>query len=122
MAFQSRPAVRWFLSGLVIAAAVLLVLIAMPEHRMTQEARESVLATNLGVLRSALAEYEAKNGHGPQALKELVSENYLPRLPLDPMHDATNEWGVRRSREGTIVDVYSLSDDVARDGSFYKNW
>lgn len=78
----------------------------------------------------------------PRSLEELVegvevgdpqaprTVKFLQRLPLDPITEEA-EWGMRsyqddwdsRSWGGeNVFDVYSLSDSVALDGTYYRDW
>jgi general secretion pathway protein G len=55
---------------------------------------------------------------------------FLTRIPVDPMTGEA-EWGLRSYQddfdstswgEENVYDVYSLSDGVALDGTYYKDW
>lgn len=61
---------------------------------------------------------------------ELTKHKFLRRIPKDPM-TKEREWGMRsyqdeadsRSWGGeNVFDVFSLSDGVALDGSYYRDW
>lgn len=55
---------------------------------------------------------------------------FLRRIPVDPM-TGKNEWGLRSMQDDptsdsfggqSVFDVYSKSDDIALDGTKYKDW
>lgn len=61
---------------------------------------------------------------------ELTKHKFLRRIPKDPMTNE-REWGLRsyqdeadaRSWGGeNVFDVYSLSEGVALDGTYYRDW
>jgi len=78
----------------------------------------------------------------PESLEQLVEGNdwggmypyrrkYLRRIPKDPFDREENGWGMRSYADDPdtrvwggidIYDVYSQSDDIALDGSYYSDW
>ena len=78
----------------------------------------------------------------PKELEKLVEGNdwgglypfkkkYLRRLPKDPFDRDNNGWGLRAysdDADSTVwggkdtYDVYSQSDDIALDGTYYREW
>jgi general secretion pathway protein G len=57
-------------------------------------------------------------------------KKFLRRMPVDPMTNST-DWGVRSSTDlptatssngDDVFDVFTKSDDVALDGTKYKDW
>jgi general secretion pathway protein G len=55
---------------------------------------------------------------------------FLRRIPLDPITNST-DWGLRSYQDEpnsnswggqNVFDVYCISDEVALDGSYYKDW
>jgi general secretion pathway protein G len=82
-----------------------------------------------------------ENGY-PEELEELVSgkewgdlfstpRKYLRRIPKDPFDKYDEGWGLRSYKDDPdstvwggddIYDVYSTSDAVALDGTYYNTW
>lgn len=78
----------------------------------------------------------------PEELKNLVEENdwggiypfkkkYLRRIPGDPFDRDSDGWGLRSYSDTSdstvwsgedIYDVYSQSEGIALDGSYYRDW
>lgn len=61
---------------------------------------------------------------------ELTKKKFLRRIPKDPMTNSL-EWGLRSYQDEAdsrswgrenVFDVYSLSDGVALDGTYYRDW
>jgi len=78
----------------------------------------------------------------PKELKKLVEGNdwgglyphkkkYLRRIPADPFDRDDNGWGLRSYSDDSdstvwsgddIYDIYSQSEDIALDGTYYREW
>jgi general secretion pathway protein G len=78
----------------------------------------------------------------PESLEQLVEGNdwggmytfkkkYLRRIPKDPFDRYDEGWGLRAYADESdstvwggvdIYDVYSQSDEIALDGSYYRDW
>jgi len=78
----------------------------------------------------------------PEELEELVTgddwgglytfkKKYLRRIPRDPFDKYDDGWGLRSYADepdttvwggNDIYDVYSQSNDVALDGTYYRDW
>ena len=78
----------------------------------------------------------------PEELKELLEGNdwgglfsfkkkYLRRIPKDPFDKYDDGWGLRSYADepdttvwggNDVYDIYSQSDDIALDGSYYRDW
>lgn len=78
----------------------------------------------------------------PEELEKLLEGNdwgglytfkkkYLRRIPKDPFDRDNNGWGLRSYIDDAdstvwggedVYDVYSLSDDTALDGTYYRDW
>src|SRR5579872_6949338 len=70
----------------VIFIIMILASIAMPVYNQSVvQARESVLRSNLGTLRSVISQYTLDKQKAPQSLDELVTAGYLRQIPVDPM-------------------------------------
>jgi general secretion pathway protein G len=114
----------------VIFIIMILASIAMPVYNQSVvQARESVLRSNLGTLRSVISQYTLDKQKAPQSLDDLVSAGYLRQIPTDPMTRQTN-WEVVQEdvmmavdqQEPGITDVHSASSATASDGTAYSTW
>ena len=89
-------------------------------------ARESSLKEDLHVLRKAIDDFYADKGRYPEELAELVERRYVRRIPFDPLTDRNDSWVLIRAvgdkGEGGIMDVRSGSDQMASDGTLYRDW
>ncbi len=125
---------------LIIVMAVIGILASMALPNLIQVPRradEAVLKNNLHVMRDVLDQYNADKGYYPSALDALVEEGYFRDVPLDPITDE-REWGIVYEtfddefepaetdlpEDGApgVIDIYSLSEDLALDGSAYAEW
>src|ERR1700732_4644331 len=134
---------------LIVATAILAILVgaAFPLVRMTIY-REHELRQDLWLIRDAIDRYKDAADRGAFQVK-VGSENYPPdldtlvtgvdvagkklkflrRIPVDPM--TKQEWGMRSMQDDkdsdswggqNVFDVYTKSDQVALDGTKYKDW
>jgi len=114
----------------VIFIIMILASIAMPVYNQSVvQARESVLRSNLGTLRSVISQYTLDKQKAPQSLDDLVSGGYLRQIPTDPMTRQSN-WEVVQEdvmmavdqQDPGITDVHSASNATASDGTAYSTW
>ncbi|MEM1205770.1 MAG: prepilin-type N-terminal cleavage/methylation domain-containing protein [Acidobacteriota bacterium] len=127
----------------VIAVIGILAAIALPNFIQTPtRAKEAVLKTNLRTLREVIDQHYGDKGFYPSTLEALVESGYLRNVPLDPL-TGDAEWGLVYDQgeggEGLedpieadladgeiaapgVIDVYSLSPDLALDGTKYAEW
>ena len=114
----------------VIFIIMILASIAMPVYNQSVvQARESVLRSNLGTLRSVISQYTLDKQKAPQSLDDLVSAGYLRQIPTDPMTRQPN-WEVVQEdvmmavdqQDPGITDVHSASSATASDGTAYSTW
>jgi general secretion pathway protein G len=92
--------------------------------------REAVLKEDLYRMRDAIDQYYADKGKYPTDLNELVSTNYIRRVPVDPMTNSAETWQTvtaepdpsNPSAEAGITDVKSGSENAAIDGTNYNEW
>ena len=107
----------------VMAIIAVLMSVAVPKYfQQTARAREVVLKHNLNVLRISLDDYLRDTGKYPESLNDLVEQNYLRQLPLDPVTDKRDGWVVKEDEEGRIIDVHSGSPLKSSEGSEYAQW
>src|SRR5437016_3446725 len=115
---------------MVIFIIMILASVAMPVYNQAVvQARESVLRSNLGSLRSVISQYTLDKQKAPQSLDDLVTAGYLRQIPMDPMTRQTN-WEVVQEdllmavdqQEPGISDVHSASSGTASDGTTYSTW
>jgi len=115
----------------VLALIVTLSAIAFATYQNTvQRGREAVLRENLFRMRDAIDQYYADKGKYPQSLEDLVSANYLRKLPIDPTTQSDQTWQAVPAEpdpsnpnvEPGIYDVKSGSEGPALDGSKYSDW
>ena len=147
----ARPQNGFTLIELIVATAILSILVgaAFPLVRITiYREREHELREDLWMIRDAIDRYKdaadrcafqtkvGSDGYPPD-LDTLVTGvdvaskkvKFLRRIPLDPM--TKQEWGMRSTQDDkdsdswggqNVFDVYTKSDQVALDGTKYKDW
>jgi general secretion pathway protein G len=80
-------------------------------------------------MRQAIDQYTLDKQQAPQSLQDLVKGHYLKEIPTDPF-TRKKDWALqfdsvvlspRQSSTG-MVDVHSVSVQVASDGSTYNEW
>lgn len=111
----------------------ILVGLAIPQYKYAvQRAREAVLKENLFQLRKLINQYYTDKGKYPSSLQTLVEEDYLRKIPVDPMTKSADTWVEIRETltedqlisgaEPGVVDVLSGSEEEALDGTLYSTW
>lgn len=76
----------------VFTLLALLLTIAVPRYlQIADNSREKVREQNMVTLRDALDKFKADQGRYPVELAELVSKQYLRKLPVDPI-TGSSEW------------------------------
>jgi general secretion pathway protein G len=111
----------------------ILVGLGIPQYKnATKRARESVLKEDLFQLRKLINEYYVDKGKYPASLQTLVEEEYLMRIPVDPMTKSADTWveiqqtlTMDEMAQGLlpgIVDVQSGSEQIGTDGTPYNTW
>ena len=114
---------------IVISIIIILAAIALPQYRRTiMAAREAVLRDDLYNMRKLLDQYAADKGKLPQSLEDLVTENYMRELPVDPF-TSQKDWTVETgedpnstSGEQGVTNVRSASPDTSSEGTPYSEW
>jgi general secretion pathway protein G len=146
-----RPQHGFTLIELIVATAILVILVgaAFPVARsVVYREREHELREDLWMIRDAIDRYKDAADRGAFQIK-VGSEGYPPdldtlvngvdvagkklkflrRIPVDPI--TKGEWGLRSMQDDkdsdswggqNVFDVYSKTDQVALDGTKYKDW
>ncbi|WP_447971415.1 type IV pilin protein [Nitrospira sp. M1] len=115
---------------IVVAIAAILITLAVPSFQTSStKAKEAALKQNLFTMRSLIDQFYADRGKYPATLEELVSEQYIRELPIDPFTKSSSSWEEileEKDQEDDspagIYDVKSGSDGTALDGRPYKEW
>ena len=118
---------------IVITLIGILVGLGLPQFKnATKRAREATLKENLFQMRKLINQYYVDKGQYPQSLQTLVDEEYLFRIPPDPITKSTDTWvempqvmTLEEMAAGTmpgIMDVQSGSDDISTEGTAYNTW
>ncbi len=118
---------------LVLTLIGILLAIIVPSYQKSiVRTKEAVLKENLFIIRDTLRKYYLDKKKYPTALEELVTFRYIQDVPVDPF-TGKKEWKLvydenvepdeldPEAGEG-IIDVKSLSDKTAQDGSKYSEW
>lgn len=109
-----------------MAIIALLLSIAMPRYfGRIETAKETILKENLHQMRDAIDKYYGDRNHYPDSLDDLVTRNYLRRIPPDPITDNDKEWVIvppSDPKKGTVFDVKSNAPGNGQDGTAYNSW
>ena len=111
----------------------ILVGLGLPQYKYaTRRARESVLRENLFQMRKLINQYYVDKAKYPFSLQDLVDEEYLRIIPVDPMTKSSETWIEVREElepeeammgvEPGVMDVLSGSEEKALDGTLYNTW
>lgn len=116
---------------IVVAMVGILAAIAIPSYKHAMiKSREAVLAENLHIMRSLIQQYYVDKGRYPLDLEELVSDQYMRKVPRDPF-TGNEEWNTIQeqvtefddpAQQTGIVDVTSLAPGVGTNGVAYSEW
>lgn len=111
----------------VLAIVATLLSLVTPRYFETVDrARETSLKHSLITMRDAIDKYYSDRGTYPDTLDNLVEHKYLRAIPVDPITEQSDTWLLIPPSdplvEGQIYDVYSGSEELAEDGSYYADW
>lgn len=115
----------------VMAIIIILMTIAISRYdAVVTKAHETVLRSDLAVLRKAIQDYTLDKECGPSSLDDLVNEKYIGQIPNDPITNAqdwvTVEDDVSLSPEQTcngISNIHSASDGMSPlTNTAYSSW
>ncbi|MFY8014272.1 MAG: type II secretion system protein, partial [Limnohabitans sp.] len=77
----------------VLAIIGTLLSLALPRYNASvDKSKEAVLRQNIATLRDAIDKYHGDTGTYPQSLEDLVTKQYLRRIPLDPVTNSEKTW------------------------------
>jgi general secretion pathway protein G len=139
-AHRSRPApnsasraTRGFslLELMVVMSIIAIFLsIAIPTYSHSiVAARERALQSDLDLLRDSIWKYTLDKQKAPQSLDDLKKDNYIDKIPDDPMTHEPN-WEVVQDdvllsvdqQDPGVTDIHSASNGTASDGTAYSSW
>ena len=117
---------------MMIVVMIILILLGIAAGRYEktiQRSRETVLKSDLKVMREAIDNYTLDKQAAPQSLDDLQQAGYLREVPVDPITSA-KDWDpqydnvVMSPDQVTtgITDVHSHSSRTASDGTPYNTW
>ena len=118
---------------LMVVMAIIMILIGIAAglyQRNILRAKETVLKSDLQEMRKAIDNFTMDKQAAPQALDDLVSQQYLHAIPVDPITNA-KDWNAQTDSvvltpdQATtgIVDVHSASDKVSPfENTAYNTW
>lgn len=115
--------------GFLIAAILisLILTLAAPQYMQSVDrSKEKVLRHDLIVMRSAIDQYLNDHNEYPSSLQELVEDQYLREVPIDPITDREDTWifskPISDEYAGSIADVFSGSPLISSEGTPYAEW
>lgn len=115
----------------VMTLILILATLAVPAYQVAiRRAREAVLRDDLYTMRSLIDQFTVDKQRAPSSLEELVEENYLHNVPVDPLTRSNETWhadyeDVPLSPQQAVpgvVDVHSGSEEISLDGVPYSSW
>lgn len=118
---------------IVVTMIGILAAILIPQFKHSVlRAKEAVLKEDLFQMRDAIGKYFYDKKRYPTSLDDLVTGRYLPRVPEDPFRHVA-EWELIHPEPGedeefdpeeaqAIIDVKTLHEGTASDGSRYRDW
>ena len=111
----------------VMAIVATLLTIAIPRYfKSVDRSREAVLKENLFQMRDAIGKYHTDKGKYPDSLQALATEQYLRKVPIDPVTQSETTWVVvpipGTTELTAVFDVRSGAQGKAVDGTEYATW
>jgi general secretion pathway protein G len=118
---------------IVFALIGILVGLGIPQYKTaTVRAREAVLKEDLHLMRTLIRQYYSDKGKYPASLQTLVDEEYLYKIPVDPITKSASTWieiqevltdeEIIAGVQAGISDIKSGSENTALDGTLYNTW
>ena len=124
----SRTSRGFTLIELLVVMSIIGVLltIAVPRYFKTLErSRETVLRSDLDVMREAIDKHYGDLGQYPDSLVALVERKYIRSVPVDPILKSADGWQVVVSEDPDhpgIRDVHSGAPGKGQDGTALAEW
>ncbi len=110
----------------VLSIIALLLTIATPRYFVSLDrAKEATLKQDLNTVREAIDKYYADKNKYPDSLEDLLEQQYINKLPVDPITESSATWqfiAPEPPLEGEIFDIKSGATGTAKDGSNYAQW
>ena len=110
----------------VMAIVATLLTLAVPRYFISVDrSKEAVLKENLFQMRDAIGKYHADKNKYPESLQALATEQYLRKVPLDPVTESDTTWvviPVPGLDTAGVFDVRSGAQGKATDGSEFATW
>ena len=110
----------------VLAIIATLLTLALPRYfSSVEKSKEAVLKENLFQMRDAIGKYYADKGKYPESIEALAAEQYLRRVPLDPVTDSAATWVAVAPPDplkSGVFDIRSGAQGRASDGTDYGQW
>ena len=110
----------------VMAIVATLLTIAVPRYfTSVDRSREAVLKENLFQIRDAIGKYHADKGKYPDSLQALATEQYLRKVPIDPVTQSEMTWvvvPVPGSETAGVFDVRSGAPGKSTNGTEFSTW
>lgn len=115
----------------VLSLISILAAMGMVNHRNAiLKAQEATLKTDLFHMRDAIDQYYADKGKYPASLDALVTDNYLRKIPVDPITRSSENWETvpaepdpnNPSAEPGIYNVKSSAPGTGLDGISYSEY
>jgi len=129
---RKRSERAFTLLELAIVMTIIIILATIGVARYEQalvQAHEAALRQDLAEMRKAIQNYTLDKEAAPTSLDDLVTAQYLPQIPNDPMTHQ-KDWNVTdcdallsADQVSTgICDVHSGSDANSLGGAAYSSW
>lgn len=110
----------------VMAIVATLLTLAVPRYFISiDRSKEAVLKENLFQIRDAIGKYHADKGRYPDSLQALATEQYLRKVPIDPVTQSEMTWVVvpiPGAETAGVFDVRTGAQGKATDGSEFSAW
>ncbi|HWP45295.1 MAG TPA: type II secretion system protein [Blastocatellia bacterium] len=114
---------------MVMTIIVILAAVSVTSYQHIQtKAKETILKENLRVMRRALDQFTADKERLPQSLEELVTEQYIHEIPIDPITGKA-DWEVEMGEDEFSIqggqgvkDVRSSAPGESSDGTAYRDF
>lgn len=110
----------------VLSILALLLTLATPKYFVNIErAKEATLKQDLSTMRTSIDQFFGDKGLYPESLEELVEQQYLNKVPVDPITESADTWVLTPPEppfEGDVFNVNSGAEGIAKDGSRYADW